>query len=159
MCDNCCVNFLVHCTSMYTYYMFYSLYNNNYNVSVGTVSRQWQTRWTSSKTLVNKLVISCLLFVWPILTGSRSITNWEFVLEANGTPKVLGSGAYGTVSTVTIWNTCPLCKDMYVIELRTCEIGRLRKRYCIVGLLHMNDRCVLFCAETLPSLLLLCTLQ
>ena len=33
-----------------------------------------------------------------LLTGSRSVTNWEFVLEANGTPKVLGSGAYGTVS-------------------------------------------------------------
>lgn len=26
------------------------------------------------------------------------MTNWEFVLAANGTPKVLGSGAYGTVS-------------------------------------------------------------
>ena len=35
------------------------------------------------------------------LTGSRSVTNWEFVLEANATPKVLGSGAYGTVSTLT----------------------------------------------------------
>ena len=34
------------------------------------------------------------------LTGSR-MTNWEFVLEANGRLKILGSGAYGTVSTLT----------------------------------------------------------
>lgn len=42
-----------------------------------------------------------LIITMVQLTGSRSVTNWEFVLEANATPKVLGSGAYGTVSTLT----------------------------------------------------------
>ena len=48
-----------------------------------------------------------LIITMVQLTGSRSVTNWEFVLEANETPKVLGSGAYGTVSTLT-------CCDKYV---------------------------------------------
>ena len=30
----------------------------------------------------------------------KSVTNWEFVLEENGMPKVLGSGTYGTVSKI-----------------------------------------------------------
>ena len=39
----------------------------------------------------------------------RHVTDWEFVPEANGTPKELGSGAYGTVSYSSMCRSYHYC--------------------------------------------------
>lgn len=53
-------------------------------------------KWKVSTMESYSTVYNC----YVLITVVKSVTNWEFVLEENEMPKVLGSGTYGTVSKI-----------------------------------------------------------